>query len=158
MRNKCDEYAKEYNLNFTLLATPAEGLSGRFVNIDKAVYGKIKGVTDRDYYTNSFHVPVYHNISIANKIKLEGPYHALTNAGHISYIELDGNVAQNVDAFEKIVRLMKENNFGYGAINHPVDRDPVCSYVGVINDVCPKCGRKAGEGLPVEKYKELGGK
>ena len=109
MRNKCDEYAKEHNLNFTLLATPAEGLSGRFVNIDKAIYGKIKGVTDRDYYTNSFHVPVYYNISIANKIKLEGPYHALTNAGHISYIELDGNVAQNIDAFEKIVRLMKEN-------------------------------------------------
>jgi len=158
MRNKCDEYAKEYNLNFTLLATPAEGLSGRFVNIDKAIYGKIKGVTDREYYTNSFHVPVHYNISIANKIKLEGPYHALTNAGHISYIELDGNVAQNIDAFEKIVRLMKENNFGYGAINHPVDRDPVCGYVGVINDVCPKCGRKAGEGLPVEKYKELGGK
>ena len=158
MRNKCDEYAKEHNLNFTLLATPAEGLSGRFVNIDRAVYGKIKGVTDRAYYTNSFHVPVYYNISIANKIKLEGPYHALTNAGHISYIELDGNVAQNVDAFEKIVRLMKENNFGYGAINHPVDRDPVCGYVGVINDVCPKCGRKAGEGLSVEKLKELGGK
>ena len=158
MRNKCDEYAKEHNLNFTLLATPAEGLSGRFVNIDRAIYGKIKGVTDREYYTNSFHVPVYYNISIANKIKIEGPYHALTNAGHISYIELDGNVAQNIDAFEKIVRLMKENNFGYGAINHPVDRDPVCGYVGVINDVCPKCGRKAGEGLPVEKLKELGGK
>ena len=158
MRNKCDEYAKEHNLNFTLLATPAEGLSGRFVNIDRAVYGKIKGVTDRDYYTNSFHVPVHYHISIANKIKLEGPYHALTNAGHISYIELDGNVAQNIDAFEKIVRLMKENNFGYGAINHPVDRDPVCGYVGVINDVCPKCGRKAGEGVPVDKLKELGGK
>jgi len=158
MREKCDEYAKEYNLNFTLLATPAEGLSGRFVNIDRAVYGKIKGVTDREYYTNSFHVPVHYNISIANKIKLEGPYHALTNAGHISYIELDGNVCHNVDAFEKVVRLMKENNFGYGAINHPVDRDPVCGYVGVINDVCPKCGRKAGEGVPVDKLKELGGK
>lgn len=158
MRNKCDEYAKEYNLNFTLLATPAEGLSGRFVNIDRAVYGKIKGVTDREYYTNSFHVPVHYNISIANKIKLEGPYHALTNAGHISYIELDGNVTQNIDAFEKIVRLMKENNFGYGAINHPVDRDPVCGYVGIINDVCPKCGRKAGEGISVDKMKELGGK
>ena len=158
MREKCDGYAKEYNLNFTLLATPAEGLSGRFVNIDRAVYGKIKGVTDREYYTNSFHVPVYYNISIANKIKLEGPYHALTNAGHISYIELDGNVCHNVDAFEKVVRLMKENNFGYGAINHPVDRDPVCGYVGIINDVCPKCGRKAFEGVPVDKIKELGGK
>ena len=158
MREKCDSYGKEYNLNFTLLATPAEGLSGRFVNIDRAIYGKIKGVTDREYYTNSFHVPVYYNISIANKIKTEAPYHAFTNAGHISYIELDGDVTANIDAFEKVVRLMKENNFGYGAINHPVDRDPICGYVGVIKDVCPKCGRHAFEGLPVDKLKELGGK
>ena len=158
MREKCDAYAKEHNLNFTLLATPAEGLSGRFVNIDRAIYGKIKGVTDKEYYTNSFHIPVYYNISIANKIKLEGPYHAFTNAGHISYIELDGDVTNNIDAFEKVVRLMKENNFGYGAINHPVDRDPICGYVGVIKDVCPKCGRRAGEGVPVDKLKELGGK
>ena len=155
IREKCDEYSKEYNLNFTCLATPAEGLSGRFVNIDRAIYGKIKGVTDREYYTNSFHVPVYYNISIANKIKIEGPYHALTNAGHISYIELDGDVTTNIDAFEKIVRLMKENNFGYGAINHPVDRDPICGYVGVIKDVCPGCGRHAGEGVSVEKLKNL---
>ena len=153
MRDKCDEYAKEYNLNFTCLATPAEGLSGRFVNIDRAIYGKIKGVTDREYYTNSFHVPVYYNISIADKIKLEGPYHKYTNAGHISYIELDGDVSTNIDAFEKIVRLMKENDFGYGAINHPVDRDPVCGYVGVIKDVCPGCGRKAYEGVSVEKLR-----
>ena len=155
IREKFDEYSKEYNLNFTCLATPAEGLSGRFVNIDRAIYGKIKGVTDREYYTNSFHVPVYYNISIANKIKIEGPYHALTNAGHISYIELDGDVTTNIDAFEKIVRLMKENNFGYGAINHPVDRDPICGYVGVIKDVCPGCGRHAGEGVSVEKLKNL---
>lgn len=157
MRSKCDEYSKEYNLNFTCLATPAEGLSGRFVNIDKAIYGRIKGVTDREYYTNSFHVPVYYNISIAKKIKIEGPYHEWTNAGHISYIELDGDTTKNVDAFEKIVRLMKEANFGYGAINHPVDRDPVCGYVGIIGDVCPGCGRHAGEGVSVEKLKELGG-
>ena len=156
MREKCDEFSREYNLNFTCLATPAEGLSGRFVNIDRAIYGKIKGVTDREYYTNSFHVPVYYNISIANKIKIEGPYHALTNAGHISYIELDGDVTTNIDAFESIVRLMKENNFGYGAINHPVDRDPICGYVGVIKDICPKCGRRANEGVSVEKLKNLG--
>ena len=155
MRKKCDEYAKKYNLNFTCLATPAEGLSGRFVNIDKAVYGKIKGVTDREYYTNSFHVPVYYNISIVNKIKKEAPYHALTNAGHISYIELDGDTTENLEAFEKIVRLMKENNMGYAAINHPVDRDPVCGYVGIIGDVCPGCGRKAGEGVSVERLKEM---
>ena len=151
MRKKCDEYAKEYNLNFTCLATPAEGLSGRFTNIDKAVYGRIKGVTDREYYTNSFHVPVYYNISVAKKIQKEGPYHALTNAGHISYIELDGDTASNVEAFEKIIRLMKEANMGYAAINHPVDRDPVCGYVGVIGDVCPGCGRHNFEGVSLER-------
>ena len=154
MRDKCDEYASKYNLNFTCLATPAEGLSGRFVNIDRAIYGKIKGVTDRDYYTNSFHVPVYYNISIVDKIKKEAPYHALTNAGHISYIELDGDTTKNLDAFEKIVRLMKENNMGYAAINHPVDRDPVCGYVGIIGDICPGCGRRANEGVSVEKVNE----
>lgn len=154
MRNKCDEYAKEYKLNFTLLATPAEGLSGRFINIDKAVYGKIKGVTDREYYTNSFHVPVYYNISIVNKIKKEGPYHKYTNAGHISYIELDGDTTNNLEAFEKIIRLMYENDMGYAAINHPVDRDPVCGYVGVIGDTCPGCGRKAYEGVPIERVND----
>ena len=150
MRKKCDEFSEKYNLNFTCLATPAEGLSGRFVNIDRAIYGKIKGVTDKEYYTNSFHVPVHYNISIVNKIKKEAPYHALTNAGHISYIELDGDTTKNLDAFEKIVRIMKENNMGYAAINHPVDRDPVCGYVGIIGDVCPGCGRKAFEGVSVE--------
>ena len=151
MREKCDEFSKKYNLNFTCLATPAEGLSGRFINIDKAIYGKIKGVTDRNYYTNSFHIPVYFNITIKNKLSLEAPYHALTNAGHISYIELDGDTSENVDAFEKVVRIMKEVGIGYGAINHPVDRDPVCGYVGIIKDVCPKCGRREGEGVSLER-------
>jgi ribonucleoside-triphosphate reductase len=155
MRKKCDEYCKQYNLNFTLLATPAEGLSGRFVNIDKAIYGNIKGVTDRKYYTNSFHIPVYYNISIKDKIELEAPYHALTNAGHISYIELDGDTVQNVEAFESVIRLMKEAGIGYGAINHPVDRDPVCGYVGVIGDVCPGCGRKEFDSVPLEEIKSL---
>ena len=151
MRKRCDENSEKYNLNFTCLATPAEGLSGRFVNIDRDIYGKIKGVTDRAYYTNSFHVPVYYNISITDKIKTEAPYHELTNGGHISYIELDGDVASNVDAFEKVIRIMKESGIGYGAINHPVDRDPVCGYVGVINDVCPRCGRHEFEGVPMEQ-------
>lgn len=155
MREKCDEFSQEYKLNFTCLATPAEGLSGRFTKIDRAIYGKIKGVTDRDYYTNSFHVPVYYNISIAKKIKLEAPYHALTNAGHISYIELDGDVTENVEAFESVVRLMKEAGIGYGAINHPVDRDPVCGYVGVIKDVCPGCGRREGDPIPADLLKNL---
>ena len=151
MRDRIDENAKKYNLNFTCLATPAEGLSGRFTNIDRAIYGKIKGVTDREYYTNSFHVPVYYNISISDKLHTEAPYHEFTNGGHISYIEVDGDVAANVDAFESIIRTMKEVGIGYGAVNHPVDRDPVCGYVGVINDVCPRCGRKEFEGVPMEK-------
>jgi ribonucleoside-triphosphate reductase len=152
---RCAEFKQEYKLNFTCLGTPAEGLSGRFTRIDRAIYGKIKGVTDRDYYTNSFHVPVHYNISIAKKIKLEAPYHALTNAGHISYIELDGDVTENVEAFESVVRLMKEAGIGYGAINHPVDRDPVCGYVGVIKDVCPGCGRREGDPIPAELLKNL---
>ncbi len=155
MRQKCDEFSQEYKLNFTCLATPAEGLSGRFTKIDQAIYGKIEGVTDREYYTNSFHIPVYYNISIAKKIKLEGPYHALTNAGHISYIELDGDVTENIDAFESVVRMMHDAGVGYGAINHPVDRDPVCGYVGVIKDVCPGCGRREGDPIPVEVLKNL---
>jgi ribonucleoside-triphosphate reductase len=154
MRNKTDEYSRKYNLNFTLIATPAEGLSGRFVGIDKALYGRIKGVTDRAYYTNSFHVPVYYNISISDKIKKEAPYHYLTNGGHISYIELDGNTASNLEAFESVIRLMKESGIGYGAINHPVDRDPVCGYVGVIGDVCPCCGRREFESIPLEKIQK----
>ncbi len=158
MREKCDEYSNKYNLNFTCLATPAEGLSGRFINIDKAIYGKIPGITDRAYYTNSFHVPVYYDISIARKLQLEGKYHALTNAGHISYIELDGAPEDNLDAFESIVRIMKESDIGYGAINHPVDRDPVCGYVGIIKDVCPRCGRRAGEPVSVDVIKNLEGK
>ncbi len=155
MRKKADEFAKEYNLNFTLIATPAEGLSGRFVNIDKAIYGKIKGITDRDYYTNSFHVPVYYNTSIKHKLEVEAPYHKLTNGGHISYIEFDGNTAMNIDAFESVIRMMKELGIGYGAINHPVDRDPVCGYVGVIGDVCPGCGRKEFEAVPLEEVKNF---
>lgn len=154
MRNKCDEYAKEYNLNFTLIATPAEGLSGRFVNIDKALYGSIKGVTDRRYYTNSFHVPVHYNTTIKHKLEIEAPYHAFTNGGHISYIELDGDTVNNIDAFESIIHMMKDLGIGYGAINHPVDRDPVCGFVGVINDVCPGCGRHEFEGVPIERLTE----
>ncbi|MBQ8181113.1 MAG: anaerobic ribonucleoside triphosphate reductase, partial [Ruminococcus sp.] len=142
MRNRIDEESKRTGLNFSLLATPAEGLSGRFVRMDAKKYGVIEGVTDRDYYTNSFHVPVYYPISAFEKIKIEAPYHELTNAGHISYIELDGDPLENLTAFEKIVRCMKESGIGYGAINHPVDRDPCCGYTGIIGDTCPCCGRK----------------
>ena len=157
MRDKCDEYSKQYKLNFTLLATPAEGLSGRFTAIDKSIYGKIKGVTDREYYTNSFHVPVHYKITIDKKIKTEAPFHALTNAGHITYVELDGDPTSNVAAFEKIVRQMKEAGIGYGAINHPVDRDPVCGFTGVINDICPGCGRDERDGVKFERIRRITG-
>ena len=156
MRRILDEYSERYHLNFSLLATPAEGLSGRFVRIDKKRFGEIKGVTDKEYYTNSFHIPVAFDISAYEKINLEAPYHALTNAGHITYVELDGDVSQNLEAFEAVVRCMKEAGIGYGAINHPVDRDPVCGYNGIIGDVCPRCGRRDGEGVPLEKLQRLG--
>ena len=156
MRKRMDEATEKYGLNFSLIATPAEGLSGRFVRIDQAKYGVIPGVTDRDYYTNSFHVPVYYDISAFDKLRLEAPYHALTNGGHISYIELDGDPLKNLDAFERVVRCMKEVGIGYGSINHPVDRDPVCGYTGIIDDVCPRCGRREFEAVSVEKLKQLG--
>ncbi|MEG0109633.1 MAG: anaerobic ribonucleoside triphosphate reductase, partial [Oscillospiraceae bacterium] len=151
MRDFCDKRSAQTQMNYTLLGTPAEGLSGRFVRMDAKRYGIIKNVTDREYYTNSFHIPVWYNISAYDKIRLEAPYHALTNAGHISYVELDGDTANNVEAFESIVRCMHDANIGYGSINHPVDRDPVCGYVGVIGEVCPRCGRKAGEALSKEQ-------
>ena len=146
MRKRMDEEARRTGLNWSLIATPAEGLSGRFVRIDKKKFGIIPGVTDRDYYTNSFHIPVYHEISAYDKIRLEAPYHQLTNGGHISYIELDGDPLKNLEAFEKVVRFMKEEGIGYGSINHPVDRDPCCGYTGIIDNECPQCGRKEGEG------------
>ena len=155
MRRRMDEESEKTDLNFTLLATPAEGLSGRFVRIDQKIYGKIPGVTDREYYTNSFHVPVYYPIKAYRKIQIEAPYHALTNAGHISYVELDGDTCKNLKAFESIIRCMKEAGIGYGSVNHPVDRDPVCGYTGVINDVCPRCGRREGEPVSIERLNEL---
>ncbi len=156
LRSRCDREVKKTGLNFSLIATPAEGLSGRFIRMDKDRYGKLDGITDRDYYTNSFHIPVYYDVSAYDKIKLEAPYHALTNGGHISYVEIDGNPSQNIEAFMAIVRLMKENGIGYGSINHPVDRDPVCGYTGIIGDVCPRCGRRDGEGVPISKLQKLG--
>ena len=148
MRERMDQETQKTGFNYTLIATPAEGLSGRFVRMDKEKYGIIEGVTDREYYTNSFHVPVYYPISAFEKIRIEAPYHNLTNGGHISYIELDGDPSNNLEAFEQIIRCMKESGIGYGSVNHPVDRDPVCGYSGIIEDVCPKCGRTEADGKP----------
>lgn len=156
MRDLTDKHTVDTGLNFSLFSTPAEGLSGRFVKIDKRIYGSIPGVTDREYYTNSFHVPVYYEISAADKIKTEGPFHALCNAGSISYIEMDGDLTKNVEAFKNVILYMKDCGVGYGSINHPVDRCPVCNYVGIIGDVCPRCGRKDGEGVSIERLRKLG--
>lgn len=156
--SKAMEMASEkYQLNFSLIATPAEGLSGRFVKMDKKLFGELEGITDRDYYTNSFHIPVYYPISAFKKIQLEGPYHALTNGGHISYVEMDGDPTKNLAAFEKVVRAMHDNGIGYGAINHPVDRDPVCGYNGIIDDVCPLCGRTEEEHHGFERIRRITG-
>ena len=155
MRKFCDDKSQALKMNFSLLATPAEGLSGRFIRMDKKRYGSLKGITDREYYTNSFHIPVWFPISVYDKIRLEAPYHALCNAGHISYVELDGDTARNVEAFESVVRCMHDFGIGYGSINHPVDRDPVCGYVGIIGDVCPRCGRREGERIDPERIEEL---
>ena len=157
MREKCDEYCKKYKLNFSLLATPAEGLAGRFTRIDRKEFGKIKGVTDREFYTNSFHVPVYYKISAFDKIDIEAPYHALCNAGHISYIELDGDPSDNIEAFEAVIRKMHDAGIGYGSVNHPVDRDPVCGFAGIISENrCPSCGRLE-EDVPFERLRRITG-
>ncbi|NGM16448.1 anaerobic ribonucleoside triphosphate reductase [Xiamenia xianingshaonis] len=158
MRAYTDRISRERGMNYTLIATPAEGLSGRFVRMDRARYGSIPGVTDRDYYTNGFHVPVYYPINAFDKVEIEAPYHALTNGGHISYIELDGDPTENLDAFEAVIRHMKDCGMGYGSVNHPVDRDPVCGYNGIINDVCPKCGRREEEhGQAFERIRRITG-
>lgn len=156
MRKRMDEASLKYRMNFTLLATPAEGLAGRFVRMDRELYGTIEGVTDRAYYTNSFHVPVYYEISAFDKIRIEAPYHELTNAGHITYVEVDGDPSQNLQAFEKIIRAMKEAGIGYGSINHPVDRDPVCGFTGIIGNTCPSCGREEGD-IQFERIRRITG-
>ncbi|MEG1849868.1 MAG: anaerobic ribonucleoside-triphosphate reductase, partial [Oscillospiraceae bacterium] len=156
IRKRMDEQSLATGLNYTVIGTPAEGLSGRFVRLDRQLFGEIPGVTDREYYTNSFHVPVWYSIGVYEKIHKEAPYHALTNAGHISYIELDGDPVKNLDAFESVVRFMKECGIGYGSINHPVDRDPICGYTGIIDEVCPRCGRREGEAVSAEALRRLG--
>ncbi len=147
MRAFTDRVSQERGMNYSLIATPAEGLSGRFIRLDKERFGTIPGVTDREYYTNSFHVPVYYQCNAFHKLGIEAPYHALTNGGHISYVEMNGDPLKNLGAFEQIVRFMHDSGIGYGSINHPVDRDPECGFNGIIDDKCPKCGRCENDGL-----------
>lgn len=156
MRDRMDDISQQYKMNFTLIATPAEGTAGRFIKMDRQLFGEIEGITTKEYYTNSFHVPVYHKIKAIDKINIEAPYHELTNAGHITYVELDGDPSQNLDAFEKVVRAMKEAGIGYGSINHPIDRDPICGYTGIIGDTCPQCGREEGS-MKFERIRRITG-
>ncbi|NJD03276.1 MAG: anaerobic ribonucleoside triphosphate reductase [Ruminiclostridium sp.] len=156
MRKRMDEASRKYGMNYTLIASPAEGTAGKFVKLDRQIFGAIEGITDREYYTNSFHIPVYYEIGAFKKIRLEAPYHELTNAGHITYVELDGDPTQNLEAFEKVIRVMKEANVGFGSVNHPVDRDPVCGYTGIIGETCPSCGRKE-DGILFERIRRITG-
>lgn len=155
MREYTDRLCVETGLNWSVIATPAEGLAGRFVALDKKLFGEIKGVTDKEWYTNSFHVPVEYDISVFEKLKIEGPYHNLTNGGHISYVEVDGDPSSNIEAMDQIVHGMYKSGVGYGAINHPVDRDPACGYLGVIGDYCPMCRRKDGDMASVDILKKI---
>lgn len=140
MRELTDKYSDTYNLNFSLFATPAEGLSGRFTAIDKKKFGIIPNVTDKEFYTNSFHLPVYYHVNALKKIELEAPYHVLTNAGHISYIEMDAEAKKNIPAFMKLVKHMKDKDMGYVSINHPIDRCNNCGLETAIEHECPQCG------------------
>lgn len=157
IRDRMDLESEKHKLNFSCVATPAEGLSGRFVRLDKKAFGLRKGITDQEFYTNSFHIPVYYPISMFRKIDLEAPFHNLTNGGHISYVEVDGDVAKNLKAFEKIIVHMKEKGIGYGSVNHPLDRDPVCGYSGIIENECPKCGRREDQGAHFERIRRITG-
>ena len=137
-----DGYAERYDLNYSILATPAEGLSGRFTKIDRKEFGTILGVTDREYYTNSNHVPVWYKCTAEQKAKIEAPYHKLTGGGHIFYIELDGDATHNPDSIEAVVDLMDKYDMGYGSVNHTRSR---CMHCGFENadanlKVCPVCG------------------
>lgn len=155
MREKMDAASAEYGLNYTLLATPAESFAGKALKKAKSKHGIITGVTDREYFTNSFHVPVYYSIKAIEKIKCEAPFHELTNAGHITYIELDGDASKNIDALDTIVRAMQKYGVGYGSINHPVDRCLNCNHKGIINMECPKCGNQ--EETKIERIRRITG-
>ena len=156
LRDRMDQKSEESGLNWSAFATPAEGLSGRFVKLDRKRFGVIPGVTDRDYYTNSSHVPVYYKTNFAHKIDVEAPYHALCNAGHIGYVEMDGDPNKNLSAYEQIVKYAGEKGMTYFSINTQNDRCPVCGYLGVIGDECPRCGFRESSGVSIEHLKACG--
>ena len=156
MYDYMNKVSAETKLNFGVMGSPAEGCSGRLLRLTRKKFGVIPGVTDKEYFTNSFHVEVAYEISAYDKIQIEAPYHQYCPAGQISYLELDANAVNNLDALETLIDAMCDSGMGYFAINHPVDRDPVCGYVGYFpNGVCPRCGRKEGEGVLASKLLSL---
>ena len=140
MRKRMDQFSEEFDLNFALVATPAEGLSGRFINMDREIFGAIPKVTDKEYYTNSVHIPVNYCMSLFDKISLEGEYHQYCNAGHITYVELESPPGDNVEAVDDIIRHMAASDVGYGGVNYPIDECRSCGYSGIMVDACPGCG------------------
>ena len=144
MRSRVNEYSEKYQHNYSVLATPAEGLSGRFTRKDRKTFGIIPGVTDKEYYTNSNHVPVYYHCSPRHKAKIEAPYHELTTGGHIFYVEIDGDATHNEEAIRQIVDMMDKYNMGYGSVNHNRNHCPNCGYENAVKDqeCCPKCGAR----------------
>ena len=144
MRCRCNEFSEKYHHNFSLLATPAEGLSGKFTKIDRKKFGVLEGITDRDYYTNSNHVPVYYKCSARHKAEVEAPYHEMTRAGHIFYVEMDGDATHNPQAIMNVVDMMDHYNMGYGSVNHNRNRCMDCGFENAESDleVCPQCGSK----------------
>ena len=144
MRCRCNEFSEKYHHNFSLLATPAEGLSGKFTKIDRKKFGVLEGITDRDYYTNSNHVPVYYKCSARHKAEVEAPYHEMTRAGHIFYVEVDGDATHNPQAIMNVVDMMDHYNMGYGSVNHNRNRCMDCGFENAEADleVCPQCGSK----------------
>ena len=144
MRDRANGFSEQYQHNYSILATPAEGLSGRFTRYDRKHFGVLKGITDRDYYTNSNHVPVYYKCSARHKAEVEAPYHALTGGGHIFYVEIDGDATHNPEAIMRVVDMMDKYNIGYGSVNHNRNRCLDCGYENSDKDLreCPKCGSK----------------
>ena len=144
MRCRCNEFSEKYHHNFSLLATPAEGLSGKFTKVDRKKFGVLEGITDRDYYTNSNHVPVYYKCSARHKAEVEAPYHEMTRAGHIFYVEMDGDATHNPQAIMNVVDMMDHYNMGYGSVNHNRNRCLDCGFENAEAnlEVCPQCGSK----------------
>ena len=142
MRDRAQQFSDQYHHNYSVLATPAEGLSGKFTRKDRKDFGSLPGITDREYYTNSNHVPVYYKCSAKHKAEVEAPYHDLTRGGHIFYVELDGDATHNPDVIMQVVDLMDKYNIGYGSVNHNRNRCLDCGYENSDSSMteCPKCG------------------